>query len=378
MPYYILAFAIYCFCIAVLIRSNATQSPVRIFVFGLLPAFFLVLFRGNVGTDTAAYLRIISDIQNNGVTDLELGFVLLIKTMLLIGMAPQFILGAIACISTALLLYAAQFSKRSLLLCALCIVPVFYFDITMNGLRYGLSFACVMCAVGLFYQKRLRLCVIFATCAILFHLSGWLLVLMMAFFADDKEEFTFWFVITIGLGVLILALQNFAQVLYLFNLNIAGEGVDLSNKVSAYSNFPSPSLLSGIGPLTLSLLALALIKKADDATQAVRLRRFYLLLLSAIGTFIIAKFSYAGLRLQFVVLFFMFLILQFKPAFESISNVKTSRNILVIMTLVGLLGIASFMKNALMTESQGLSPWLPYSFNPELIHLLNFDSYSER
>ncbi|MFC7299249.1 EpsG family protein [Herminiimonas aquatilis] len=320
----------------------------------------------------------ISEIQNNGVTDLELGFVLFIKTMLLIGVAPQFILAAIACISTALLVYAAQLSKRSLLVCALCVIPVFYFEITMNGLRYGLSFVCMMCAVALFYQKRLYVCVILATCAVLFHLSGWLLILMMVFFADDKEEFKFWFVITIGLAVLILVLQNIDQLLHLFVINIADSGVNLSNKVSAYSNFPSPSLLSGIGPLTLSLLALVLIKRADEANHAVRVRRFYFLLLAAVGTFIIAKFSYAGLRLQFVVLFFMFLILQFKPAFECIGNVKRGKNILATMVLIGFLGMAAFIKNALMTEGQGLSPWLPYSFNPEIIHLLNFNSYTDR
>lgn len=378
MSYYILAFAIYSFFITLLMRRNATQSPARLFVLGLVPAFFLVLCRGDVGTDTAAYLRIIDDIQNNRPTDLELGFVLLVKTMLLIGMTPQFILAAIASISTALLIYAAQLSQRSLFLCALCIVPIFYFDITMNGLRYGLAFACTMCAVALFYQKRLYLCVIFATCAVLFHLSGGLLVLMMALLSDDKEEFRYWTYITIGLGVLIVTLQNVDQILYLFDLDVFGTGVDLNNKISAYSNFPSPSLLSGVGPLTLSLLTLVLIKKEDNATKNVRVRRFYFLLLATIGTFVVAKFSYAGLRLQFVVLFFMLLTLQFKPAFESVGNVKRSKKMLATMMLIGFLGMAAFMKNALTTESQGLSPWLPYSFNPELTTLFNFNSYANR
>jgi hypothetical protein len=346
---------------------------VIIYLIGLFPIFGLVVCRGNVGTDTAAYLRIIADMQSNSSFDLEQGFVLLIKAMLFLGMTPRFILIAIAGIVTGLLVYAAQLSRRSLLMSAVCIIPVFYLDMTMNGVRYGLSFACAMCAVGAYYQKKLHLCVIFAAFAVLFHLSGWLIFVMMAIFSDDKEEFKQWCVITIGLGILILALQNVDGILYLLNMDFEQTGVDLEGKVYAYMGFPSPSILSGLGPLTLSLICLWLIKATDQADRIVRTRRIYLLLSCAIAAFIVAKFSYAGLRLQFVILFFMMLCLQFKPALALIGDATRKKNILPVMVLVGLLGIAAFMKNALVTEGQGPTPWLPYSLNPYLMDKLDVD-----
>ncbi len=374
MHYYVLPFAIYCIAIAILIRRENTPSHhIVFFLLGLFPVFLLSVCRGDVGTDTAAYLRIIEDIQNTGSSDLELGFVLLVKAMLFLGMTPRFILIAIAGLVTGLLVYAAQLSERSLLLSAVCIIPVFYLDMTMNGVRYGLSFACAMCAIGAFYQKRFHHCVIFAAFAVLFHLSGWLIFVMAAIFSDDKEEFKQWYILTLGLGILILTLQSIDGILYLFDMDFGQSGVDLEEKVSAYMNFPAPSLFSGLGPLTLSLICLWLIKKTDRANHIVSGRRIYMFLAGVIAAFAVAKFSYAGLRLQFVILFFMLLCLQFKPAFSSIVDSSKKKHILPIMVLVGLLGIAAFMKNALVTEGNGPTPWLPYSLNPDLLDKLDVD-----
>jgi heme/copper-type cytochrome/quinol oxidase subunit 3 len=287
MPYYFFAFSIYSMALAALLQKKV-HHRLTIFALGLLPIFFLVICRGNVGTDTAAYLQIVSDIQESGSSDLELGFVLLIKAMLLLGMGPKLILATIACFATGLVVYAATFSRRSLLLAAFCIVPIFYLDMTMNGLRYGLAFTAMMCAVALFYQKRWRLCIVFATCAVLVHLSGWLILAMMAMFADDKDEFKQWAIITVVLGSLILVLQNMDGIMALFGEQWSG--VSLKDKASAYMSFPSPSLLSGLAPLTLSLITLGLIKLTDTAAYAIRTRRFYLLLLGIVTAFLFAKF----------------------------------------------------------------------------------------
>jgi hypothetical protein len=367
MLYYALAFAIYGFAVTAIIKRE-THRRLLIFVLGLSPIFFLVICRANVGTDTAAYLRIISDISNNIPTGLELGFVLFVKAMLFLEMSPRLILMVIAFITTSLLVYAASFSQRSLLLIALCFVPLFYLDMTMNGLRYGLSFAFAMCAVGLLYQNRFRLCVIFAACAVLCHLSGWLIFVLMAVFSDERKEFEKWSVLTAGLGVLILILQNVDSVVsFLGSVSKQEIGVNLPAKVSAYMHFPAPSILSGLAPMALSLVALVLIRRVDRGSQVIRLRRFYLLLLGVVTTFVIAKFSYAGLRLQFVVLFFMLLCLQFKPVFVIPDNIRKDRTILAVLTLVGVLSVAMFVKNALVSEGKGPSPWLPYSFSSQLL-----------
>lgn len=373
MLYYVLAFAIYGFAVAVIIKRE-TYRRLLVFVIGLSPIFFLAICRGNVGTDTAAYLRIISDIGRNVPTGLELGFILLVKAMLFLGMSPRLILIAVAGMVTALLLYAASFSQRSLLLVALCVVPLFYLDMTMNGLRYGLSFAAAMCAVGLFYQNRFRLCLVFAACTVLFHLSGWLIFVLMALFSDDRKEFKKWFAITVGFGIQVLVLQNADEVARFFGSALKqAVGVNLHVKAVAYMHFPSPSFLSGLAPLTLSLIALVLIKRVDGGRAVIRLRQFYLLLVGILAAFTIAKFSYAGLRLQFVVLFFMLLCLQFKPILIGPEDIAKDRTVLPILVLLGVLGVALFVKNALVSEGTGPSPWLPYSFNSLLLNALDVD-----
>jgi hypothetical protein len=144
-------------------------------------------------------------------------------------------------------------------------------------------------------------------------------------------------------------------------------------KASAYMHFPSPSVLSGLAPLVLSLVTLIVIKRVDRADQVIRIRRFYVLLLAIVTTFIIAKFSYAGLRLQFVVLFFMLLCLQFKPILIVSEDIRRDRSVLPVLIFVGVLGIAMFAKNALVSEGRGPSPWLPYSFNSLLLNALDVD-----
>jgi hypothetical protein len=373
MLYYALAFTIYGFAVAAIIKRK-THRQLLIFFLGLSPVFFLAICRGNVGTDTAAYLRIVSDIGKNIPTGLELGFILLVKVMLFLGMSPSLILMAVAGMVTALLLYAASLSQRSLLLVALCVVPLFYLDMTMNGLRYGLSFASAMCAIGLFYQNRFRLCLVFAACTVLFHLSGWLIFVLMVLFSDEQKEFKKWSVVTAGLGILILVLQNVDKISSVFGPALMQEsGVDLNMKASAYMHFPSPSVLSGLAPFVLSLVTLIVIKRVDRADQVIRIRRFYVLLLAIVTTFIIAKFSYAGLRLQFVVLFFMLLCLQFKPMLIVSEDIRRDGSVLPVLIFVGVLGIAMFAKNALVSEGKGPSPWLPYSFNSQLLNALDVD-----
>lgn len=83
-------------------------------------------------------------------------------------------------------------------------------------------------------------------------------------------------------------------------------------------------------------------------------------------TFIVAKFSYAGLRMQFSVLFSMFIAMQFKPHYVSDVNFRMDKKLLYLMTFIGLLGVASFLKNAYVSCGQEGSPWLPYSINSDI------------
>jgi len=361
MCYYISAFAIYGIALLSLMRVS-TRFQTIIFSLGLLPVFLLVVCRGNVGTDTAAYLQIIAQVQDGSPLDMEFGFLLLVKMLLLLDMSPGMILAAIAFISTALLMYAATFSKRSLLVVAFCVVPIFYLDMTMNGLRYGLAFACAMCAVAWFYQGRLVQCFLFSVGSVSFHLSGLFIFVLMAMFSDNRQECKKW--LCIGMALFVLVLNNAHTGMSFFVDASAGTRLGvfeyLMMKFEAYRNFPSPNWYSGLAPLLLSMMVLGVIK-AGTAAEVVSVRKFYCLLTGVALMFILAKLSYAGLRLQFIFLFFMLLCLQFKPAFACIMNKTQHAMIMRAFLVIAMLGMAMFFKNALASEGQGSSPWFPYS-----------------
>ena len=94
-------------------------------------------------------------------------------------------------------------------------------------------------------------------------------------------------------------------------------------------------------------------------------RHFYILLALIGLTFAIAKFSYAGLRLQSLVLFAMLVMLQFKPGLSAVMDKKVKNGIF----FVGCLGMLVFIKNVISTEGQGLSPFSPWTVNPDIIQL---------
>lgn len=374
MPYYAIAFLIYSLA-TVKILKKETPATTCLFILGLCPLFLIAICRGDVGTDTGAYLQIISNIQENESSGVEIGFVFLVKLLLFLELPPRFILASITAISTGLVVYAASFSKRSLLLITLCIVPIFYMDMTMNGLRYGLAFSCAMCAVGLFYRHKLHLCIIFAILSISFHLSGWLIFALMTFLSDDKKEFKKWFSITTSLGLLLLIINT--NILAANTSTLEIPRVNIQGKIIAYSHIKSPSLLSGLIPLTISLISLALIKHVDCAHHAVSIRRFYILLMGIISSFLIAKFSYAGLRLQLVLLFSTLVCLQFKPAFLPLEKVRLNKKNLLFLITIGALGVAAFMKNIWASAGIGPSPWLPYSISPEIMEALDMLTRTE-
>ena len=372
MPFYLAAFFIY---IAIVFRSICERKNFTFlqFIFALFPLFLITILRGDIGTDTAAYLNIISDMQKGLIPDMEWGFVMSVKSMLFLGFSSRDILIIFSFLISGFIIYAASFSSRSLLILVLCIVPIFFWDMTMNGLRYGLAFSLAMCSIANYYKENYRLVVIFAVSSILFHVSGLLIFILMILVSDNGKELKNWLIITIGLSLLLVIFQSADYISNIFanDDNLIG-ALNMRNKFSGYAAFPSPSLLSGLVPMILSFLALAILKIADAAPKRIRICRFYILLVSVLLTFFLAKFSYAGLRLQFLVLFFIFVCLQFKPAFSQLDFAINKKNILPLFLLISTLGFVAFFKNALTSEGLGPSPWLPYSFSPAVNEYFDF------
>lgn len=234
MIYYSLPFCIY-YIGLIFCRVKQAHSGGLVMLLSSIPILLLVFLRGDVGTDTLAYLNIISVIKGNGYVDMEVGFISVVKLMLSCGLNPRLILLAVALLTTLILIYAGTFSKQALTVLMFCIVPVFYLDMTMNGLRYGLSFALASLAVAYFYKGKWFVVTCLALSSVSVHVSSLVIFGMMLLLANDRNEFTSWVGILILLGIFTLAQYSLGSVLL-------GQGYDVTAKYSAYSNFKSPSI----------------------------------------------------------------------------------------------------------------------------------------
>lgn len=368
MVYYISAFLIYGLALIYLLQEGRRRRGL-LFISAMSPLVLLALLRGGVGTDTASYLSIVDEIENYGTTSVavESGFVLLIKAMLYLGAEPMQILVLVGFITTAVLISASLTSGRATLVSALCIVPIFYLDMTMNGLRYGLSFAFAMYSIALFSKNRVIVGSFLAVCSVLFHISGLALFAIMALLASNKIELRRWIALSVGLALVVFVQLHGSQ-----QTETAQQTqINFAEKALIYTHFPSPSILSGLAPLVLSIIVIFLIFSVDQMSNGIRSRRFYILSALVILTFVVAKFSYAGLRLQFVVLFAMLVALQFKPEF-SVASIQ-AKGVRRAMAIVGVLGAFAFLKNIYLTEGVGATPFLPYSINPAVHVILHVD-----
>ena len=365
MLIYYLALTYYWLALTFVVQHTKTLSIFKV-LYATFPLLVIMILRGNVGTDTVAYLGIVSDIGvNANVASIEHGFVYLIKLLLLITKNNMFVLVLIAIFTTIVMLTASAQSYRSKFVLLVCVVPIFYLDMTMNGLRYGLSFAFAMYAVQKFYSKHEKMSVVLAVISVLIHSSSILIFLIFAAIADNKEELRKWLLITGILFIFMLGSLYLSNILEFFNSNnIYSKDINLTNKFYAYKYFKSPSWLSGLSTLIMSALLLLTLKLSNKAHTLFNNRGFYIVLVIVFITFVISKFSYAGLRLQSLVLFCILLIMQFKPSILDVLDKQFKRRLL----LVGFLGTLTFIKNAIQTEGQQLSPFAPWAINPDITH----------
>ena len=326
---------------------------------GMLPLILLVVARGVCGTDTANYMDIISKINLTGnFKDIELGFLYIVKFLLFVLNDPLLICILIAIITTVVLLVASTYDDRALFVFIVCIVPFFYLDMTMNGLRYGLAFAFAMYSLSKFYQNNLLISVVLAIVSVLCHVSGLIVFLILTLLSDNKFELVKWIKLTSICSLVVLA-----------QINMSNPTYDISSKYNLYQNYYSPSWYSSLVPLVISCLLLYVFygSKKNNNEQSLILRKYQVILLISFTllTFVVAKISYAGLRLQMIVLFTIFLMMQFRPSFSGFLDKDMKKRLFVI----GCIGLTVFIKNIFVTQGQGLSPFAPYLINPYFMQL---------
>lgn len=312
-------------------------------IVGCLPLVSLVAFRGLVGTDTAAYLYIIRAVweQGLGAVGLEPGFGFVAMTLMARFNDPFLVLIIISVAIALVVLVAGLWLERVPVLFAAVVLPYFLLDMTMNGVRYGMAFAIVSLGTVFLLRGRRLVFIALTLLATLTQLSALLLAAGIWLLLEAR--------LRTALLVTILAVPF---LLYF--------GTYLDDKADIYSNLTIVSVFSGLVPLALSLAVLGALFTVKEIRETSRVQIFALIG-AAILVYGSTQLTSAGLRLQQLVLFLIYL---YGAAQIYRLSVNVWRNQLLIVALIAVALVATVARLENFEEDRGYgpTPFNPYYF----------------
>ena len=307
---------------------------------GALPLLGLALLRGQVGVDTPNYISAVEVLRDAG-EPLEMFEPLFERLLLLLARLPIDPLAVLALVSllTAVLLLRSWWLVERDMVLFTGIFAVFFVDMTMNGLRYGLAFALVTLAASLLVRgHRLAFWLVVAA-ASQTQISSGLIGIVLFLFQDFRWRS---FALASLFGVIVIA--GFSDYLLL--------------KLVANEVLQKPGALSGLSSLGF-IGALLLVWAADGKLREAAVGKIVVLLLLAALTYAVALMSYAGLRLQALVAFLTVLSL---ACHMYAHRLRPGRRTVVALVAVGIVFGALKLRNLAQSDADAEAPFVPYKF----------------
>jgi EpsG family len=249
------------------------------------------------------------------------------------------VLNIISAFTTALLFLSNRKSEINSRILALGIVPYFYLDMTMNGLRYGLAFAIVMVASTFIVKGRIKTFIALSLVAGLVQITALLLSGLLYFLINLQWK-----------RLIALFLASTA-------ILILG-GDYIFSKVVANRELVTQSITAGIAPLLISSILLGGCYMTGTLRQSLRVQITILSLLTLL-TYLLTQITYAGLRFQQLVLFLIYLYLI--CAIDSMRK-QISKTFLITLIVCAILSSAFRLKNFHSEANIGDAPFAPYKF----------------
>ena len=336
MIYYIIPYLVLLISTPFYKRGESNNNKFY-FLLASLPAFIVASFRGNVGTDTHQYLIIINDIINKykDFTDIdtEVLFFYLTKILSIFTENEKIILSIITVLYCTLYFIAFSKNKENILISIFFIFPLFFYDSSMNGIRYGISFAFAKIAFDAMNDDKIKKCFFLLALSISFHLSG-----LILFASLSIKKLNAKLLITISLLLIFILYASKEYLIF---------------KLSAYSSYSSPNPYSGISLLIISTLLLlhTLIFYRNELFIA-----FFCFSMTLIF-FAISIYSYAGLRFIYLLIYCFFI---FQIEFLRLKNRISILNYLS-MFLISIICFLIKLRHFIL-YTDGDTPFLPYNF----------------
>ncbi|MGJ0638832.1 EpsG family protein, partial [Xenorhabdus bovienii] len=226
--------------------------------------------------------------------------------------------------------------ERSSIFC-LCFLPFFFFDMTMNGIRYGLAYSLTLLAYDNYKNKLNIYFILYVSLALLIHISS---ILLVGLLLIDRIN-----ILKIKKTLLLTLITIPTFFIFLFLDRIL-------YKISFYSSQGSPSSISGLMPLIIFLLLYLIIIISNK--KAIKSYYFPFLTIIQIFSFLLSGFTYMGIRIQFIILFALIC--------KTSEYFKITKQNLILLLIIGALCFAGRYRNMIDEYGKGPSPFLPYTF----------------
>lgn len=301
---------------------------------------FLVIFRGDVGTDTWMYEHMLN--QSGSIfSGLEIGYELFTQTLKLLTADSQIVLRLVGLTFSLLFFYAYWVSSESgKFYIFYLLLPSAFFVFGMNIVRVGIASMLFFIFTHKYVNGRYIQAAIFGLASISFHYS--IFVAFVFFWAIFYGNFSFRNIIYLTLSI--------AAGYFLLSDYFSG-------KLDMYEFSERPDNISGARSF-FSLMLLVLATALSDLNRVDKIKIIANVLIFGFLFLIILFQSYAGLRLLGVLEFAAALVI---VAMHEKYKLKLNKFVKVIYFFMGLIGIFGVYRNFLQ-ENPGPSPFLPYNF----------------
>lgn len=339
MIYYILPFIILFVGTLLAFKLRISFKSKRLlFVISVIPASLISVFRGDVGTDTFTYLNYFRELKITDSFKFEPGFEFLSRWIKLVCNDERLSVAVVSLIIIILIVKGFSYSKEQIILFSLLFFPLFFYDMSMNGLRYGLGFSLVALSIDNLYKLNYKTATALGFCAITIQYSCVLILICFFLFKIRK-------IYLISLIIIFSFLLFFLS----FNLNY------FYDKQDFYKDAVAPGGTSGLGPLFV-FLSLVVVYVITFKTYKLN-KTLVLIVIFELLSYLVTRISYAGLRLQMLYLFT--LILFIRQELPSLSK----RNLFFFsLFFLGFFSLFLSVKNMNSVIEDDQTPFIPYKF----------------
>lgn len=306
----------------------------------------LAVLRGEVGTDTITYEQIVRSFRvGSGFDGLEPLFSAMIVVLSYVISNDRFVVRAFSVIFILLLLmYIGKAKKNELFFLLAFFFPSFFFQYSMNAIRLGLACVCFLIMVQYMARSMRFRASAFALIALGLHYSI-LFSILYVYFLNSRLgvlRISFWIVTSFFLFVLLFFLNH----------------EYFSSKATLYSDYQSPSALSGLSNV-LSIASILIGLLLCRLPHPVKYKFFTLSLLLLVLFYGLTFFTYAGIRLLNLLSLALPVLILLK---YGESDLCFDRFIKIALVVAGAISMVAAYRGFIIYSGVGDAPFIPYRF----------------